>query len=163
MALEFRHKHRLRQKEIAAISSELNERLGAATFSERDNVEAASAKGFDAIFLDNKIIGIVTGGRAMLTVRGLLKFRAAKRYITVDMGAVPFVCKGADVMTPGIVDADSCIAAGDLVWVRDERNLKPLAIGESLMTGEELRASERGKGVKLIHYVGDDLWNSDDG
>jgi len=80
----------------------------------------------------------------------------------VDMGAVKFVYNGADVMAPGIVKADASIAIGDFVWVRDERNLRPLAVGEALMSGAEMGASEKGKSVRSIHHVGDDLWRMDE-
>ena len=65
-------------------------------------------------------------------------------------------------MAPGIVDADPAIRPGDLVWVRDERNLRPLAIGEALMSGPEMVASEKGKAVASIHHVGDPLWKLDE-
>jgi PUA-domain protein len=164
MVLEYSYKHRLRQKEIAKLSETLNANLGTAVFTENDNVETASLRGFDAkktydiIFVDNALIGIFVDGRPMLTVKGLLKYGATKRFVTVDMGAVPYVCNGADIMTPGIVDADPGIAPGDFVWVRDEKNRKPLAIGEALLPGLELKSSKKGKGVKMVHRVGDDLW-----
>jgi PUA domain protein len=78
------------------------------------------------------------------------------------MGAVKFVYNGADVMAPGIVEADPAIAIGDFVWVRDERNRQPLAVGEALMSGPEMAAAERGKSVKSLHHVGDDVWKLDE-
>jgi len=51
---------------------------------------------------------------------------------------------------------------GDFVWIRDERNLQPLAVGEALMTGAEMNVSDKGKSVKSIHHVGDDLWKMDE-
>ena len=164
MVLEYSYKHRLRQKEISLIANELNARLGTVVFSGTDNVESASLRGFgameqyDILFVDNELVGIISGKTPMLTVRGLLRYTATKKHVTVDMGAVPHICNGADVMTPGIADADPGIAAGDFVWMRDEKNRKPLAIGESLMPGEGLRSSEKGKGVRMIHHVGDELW-----
>ena len=95
-------------------------------------------------------------------MRGLLAYPAKKRWVTVDMGAVKFVYNGADVMAPGIVDADPSITPSDLVWVRDEKNLRPLAIGEALTSGPEMVASEKGKAVNSIHHVGDALWKLDE-
>jgi PUA domain protein len=142
----------------------LNTNLGANVFTDKDNIETATLKGFDTkktydlLFMNNQLIGILVDQKPMLTVRGLLKYRPTLKYITVDMGAVPYICNGADVMTPGIVDADPTIKVGDFVWMRDEKNMKPLAIGESLMSGDDLKKSEKGKGVRMIHWVGDDLW-----
>jgi predicted RNA-binding protein (TIGR00451 family) len=36
--------------------------------------------------------------------------------------------------------------------------LKALAIGEALVTGEEMKAKKPGKAVKSIAFVGDKLW-----
>ena len=74
------------------------------------------------------------------------------------MGAVGFVTNGADVMSPGIVDADPQIQPGDLIWIADETHNKPLGVGEALLTGEEMIANTKGKAIKNIHYIGDALW-----
>ncbi|MFQ6095938.1 MAG: DUF1947 domain-containing protein [Candidatus Bathyarchaeia archaeon] len=79
--------------------------------------------------------------------------------VVVDMGAVPHICGGADVMAPGIVRIDGKFSKGDLVTVVDELHGKPLAIGEALFDSETLRETKRGKVVKNIHFVGDDIWN----
>ena len=42
------------------------------------------------------------------------------------MGAVGFITKGADVMAPGITDADPMIQKDDLVWICDEKHRKPI-------------------------------------
>jgi PUA domain protein len=62
-------------------------------------------------------------------------------------------------MAPGIVDADEWIQLDDIVWVCDEQYKKPLAVGTALMTGPEMKLATAGKAVKLIHYIGDTLWN----
>ena len=131
-------------------------------FRDRDDIDLAEAEEWRLLIADNEVRGIVVGGRPFLTIRGLLASPAKKRWVTVDMGAVKFVYNGADIMAPGIVDADPAIRPGDLVWVRDERNLRPLAIGEALMSGPEMVASEKGKAVTSIHYVGDPLWKLDE-
>ena len=77
----------------------------------------------------------------------------------VDMGAVKFVTNGADVMSPGIVDADENIIEGDQVWICDEEHYKPLAVGIAIMNGKQMISERQGKSVKIIHYVGDVLWN----
>jgi len=47
---------------------------------------------------------------------------------------------------------------GALVWVRDEKNLRPLAVGEALMTGAEMAESRKGKSIRALHHVGDEYW-----
>lgn len=78
--------------------------------------------------------------------------------VLVDMGAIPYVCNGADVMSPGITGIDGDFGEGDLVIVRDERHRKSLAVGVALVPSVDMREMPRGKAVKSIHYVGDKLW-----
>lgn len=156
--LELRRKQRLRRREVERYSEGMKERLGAAPFSPDENVDMAEAKDIHVLLVNNVILAIEVGGNAFPSVRGLLNSKPGKMHVTVDMGAVPFVCKGADVMNPGIVDADRDIEQGDLVWVRDEKHGQPLAVGEAMISGEEMVKAESGKGVRNIHFVGDEIW-----
>ncbi|MCL2358961.1 MAG: DUF1947 domain-containing protein [Nitrososphaerota archaeon] len=79
--------------------------------------------------------------------------------IVVDMGAVPYVCKGATVMAPGIVRVEGEFSAGALVLVVDIKHGKALAIGESLMDAGLARQAKKGPVVKVLHYVGDKVWD----
>ncbi len=161
--MRIRRRQRLRRKEINAISQGILEALGVDPFRDRDDVDLAEAEEWKLLIADSEVRGILVGDRPFLTVRGLLACPAKKRWVTVDMGAVKFVYNGADIMAPGIVDADPEIKPRDLVWIRDEKNLRPLAIGEALMSGPEMVASEKGKAVRSIHNVGDALWKLDEG
>jgi PUA domain protein len=79
--------------------------------------------------------------------------------VVVDSGAVRFVVNGADIMRPGIVSISSDVLAGHPVQVVDERHSKPLAVGIALFGAADMEQQEKGKSVKNIHRVGDDLWN----
>ena len=79
--------------------------------------------------------------------------------IVVDMGAVPYVCKGADVMAPGVVAIKGEFEEKDLLLIVDERHGKPLAVGIALFSSEAMKTVSHGKTVKNLHYVGDKLWN----
>jgi len=79
--------------------------------------------------------------------------------IIVDMGAVPYVCKGATVMAPGIVRVENDFSAGDLVLVADMKHNKALAVGESLMDSTTARTTKKGPVVKTLHYVSDKIWD----
>jgi len=103
-------------------------------------------------------IALVVGEAIAPTVRGLLGFPATKRAVTVDMGAVRFIYNGADVMAPGITEADPAIRAEDIVWVRDEKNQRPLAVGRAIMDGPTMAREEKGKAIETLHHVGDEIW-----
>ena len=159
MSIHLKKRHRLRRKDIKAISEKLNRIFSKQCLSLDDTVDRAQANSFDVILVNGEILGFFINDLPFLTVRGLLKYRPDKRYVTVDMGAVKFVYNGADVMAPGILDADKEIQCGDLVWIRDEKNLQPLAVGEALVSGKEMISSKKGKAIKSLHHVGDDIWN----
>lgn len=160
--IRLRKRHRMRQKDIAAIASAVEGATGAKVFSPSDTVDMAEGPGYDAVIVDGKVLAVVFDGVPFLTVRGLLRYPATRRFVTVDMGAVRFVANGADVMGPGVVDADASISEGDFVWVRDERNRRPLAIGKALVTGGSMRSKPKGKVVSSVHFVGDKLWLVDE-
>ncbi len=78
--------------------------------------------------------------------------------ITVDMGAVPHVCNGADVMAPGVVQIKGEFEKNDFLLVVDKSYGKSLAIGVALFDSKTMRVTRQGKIVKNIHSVGDRLW-----
>jgi len=79
--------------------------------------------------------------------------------VTVDMGAVGFITKGADIMVPGIVKVDDNVKQFHLVEVTDEKHSKPLSVGLALMDAETIKSSSKGPAVKNLHYVGDTYWS----
>ena len=80
--------------------------------------------------------------------------------VTVNMGAVPHVCNGADVMAPGIVDFGGPFQQGDVVLISDERHHKPIAVAIALHDRAEAMKLKHGKIFRNIHYVGDHLWSA---
>ncbi len=162
MVLKVRHRTRLRRKEAAPWLSRLASEFGMAVPEDEEAVEEADAGEMRLLFRAGEAVALILGDAIAPTVRGLLAFPASRRFVTVDMGAVPYVYNGADVMAPGIVDADPAIRPGDLVWVRDERNRRPLAVGRALLDGPAMAREEKGKAVESIHHVGDELWTLDE-
>ena len=157
-----RKRKRLRTKDVKAYSDELGNSLGIPPFNDKDAVDLAESSEFNVIFVNGEILAMIFENKTFLTVRGILKYKPQKRFVTVDMGAVPYVRNGADIMGPGITDADTDIKAGDMVWIRDVKNQVPLAIGVSAVSGEELKKGGKGKVIKTVHYVGDKLWKNDE-
>ncbi len=158
MVLKVRRRTRLRRKEVESWFGRLAADFGMPMPEDETPVDQAEAGEMRLLIRDDEPVALVLGDSIVPTVRGLLAFPAERRFVTVDMGAVPFVYNGADVMAPGIVDADPAIRVGDFVWVRDEKNSRPLAVGRAIMDGPAMAREERGKAIETIHHVGDDLW-----
>lgn len=88
-------------------------------------------------------------------IETLRKFPA----ITVDMGAVKFMCKGANAMRPGIVKYTE-FKEGDIVCIIEESHQKFLAVGKAIVNSAELQNMEKGEVLKNIHYVSDMFWET---
>ena len=78
-------------------------------------------------------------------------------YVMVDMGAVKFMCKGANVMRPGIKNY-SDFEKNNIVCIIEESQHKFLAVGKSLVSSQELDNMEKGEVVKNMHYISDKFW-----
>ena len=80
-------------------------------------------------------------------------------YVTVDMGAVKFVCKGANIMRPGITKF-SDFESGEIVCVVEESQNKFLAVGKAEISSKELEDTKKGEVIKNMHYISDIFWES---
>ena len=106
----------------------------------------------------DKIIAAQVGD---LIVPFLAKQEDLKRFpsVTIDRGAVKFVCNGAKVMRPGIVDFDS-FKKGEIVAVRDQTHGRTLAVGLALEDSEAAKKMTKGYVIDTVHYVSDKLWEA---
>jgi len=77
--------------------------------------------------------------------------------VMVDMGAVKFMCKGANVMRPGIKKFSE-FEKGQIVCIIEESQHKFLAIGKSLVSSTEMESMEKGEILKNLHYISDKFW-----
>jgi PUA domain protein len=79
--------------------------------------------------------------------------------VTVDMGAVKFVCNGAKVLRPGIVEFGQ-FKKGDIVVVKEQSHGKMLAVGVALEDSEAAKAMPKGYVVNNLHYISDKIWEA---
>jgi len=78
-------------------------------------------------------------------------------YVRVDMGAVKFMCKGANVMRPGIKNYNE-FEKEKIVCIIEESQHKFLAVGKSLVSSSEIEKMEKGEIIKNLHYISDKFW-----
>ncbi|MDH3340185.1 MAG: RNA-binding protein [Nitrosopumilus sp.] len=79
--------------------------------------------------------------------------------VMVDMGAVKFMCKGANVMRPGIKKFTE-FEKEQLVCVVEESQHKFLAVGKAMVSSSDLENMEKGEVIKNIHYISDKFWET---
>ena len=156
--MRIKNKHRLKQKECRNLLDKIHDQIDPNFNIEYEIIETGKIDKYNFIFLDGVPFFFEINNQLFYTLKGLLQFKPKNRYVVVDMGAVKFVTNGADVMAPGIVDADDQIIPDDMVWICDEIHMKPLAVGISVLSGEDLVNNTKGKAVILIHFIGDKIW-----
>jgi len=147
-------RQKLRKKERKRILNEIERRTGIHIDGE---VERAEINGKVVYLVDGEPVIIEHENRFYLSVYGVMKFSPRNGRVVVDEGAVKFIINGADVMRPGIVDADESIKKGEFCYVVVEKKLTPLAVGIALVDGSEM-IGEKGKAVKNIHHLDDRIW-----
>jgi len=79
--------------------------------------------------------------------------------VMVDMGAVKFMCKGANVMRPGIKKFTE-FEKDQLVCIVEESQHKFLAVGKAIVSSSKLESMEKGEVIKNIHYISDRFWET---
>lgn len=145
---------------MSKLNDELQASFGVEGFFDRkERVVLTEVEGVKVVVRDDEPVFFYAGDKIVPMVRLLLQKPLVKQ-VVVDMGAVRFMSSGADVMRPGIVHIDEGIAKGDIVVVVDETHKKPLCVAEALFSGEEMKAMDKGKVLKNLHYVGDKLWKA---
>lgn len=130
--------------------------------------------GFEVPRVKNLMVHEIEGAGRILAGGGLALVLAGGQYlpllsqesllsrfpsVTVDMGAVKFVCKGANVMRPGVT-AHGAFEADQVVCVKEEKHGKHLAAGTAMMSSDDAGRAEKGEVVRNLHYVSDKIWEA---
>jgi PUA domain protein len=160
--MQVKSRHHLRADAVDDLESALEEKLGVTMDADTHEKVELEGTDYDLVLVDGEpaVVYIEDEGgeqEPFLTVRGANEYPPERNVVTVDAGAISFVSDGADVMRPGIVDADAGIEAGDLVVIAEENHGKILAVGRARTEGDDM-VGDDGKVVDSIHHVGDDLY-----
>jgi len=150
----------LKERDAKPLIEELSKKVpGTKLASIKGRVEVEKIGDSEVVFVEGTPLAVRRSGLMIPSLVNNESLNTLPR-IVVDMGAVPHICGGADVMAPGIRKVEGEFGEGGLVSVVDERHGKFLAVGQSLADSKTLRATKKGKVVKNLHYVGDEVWES---
>ncbi len=149
----------LKDRDSKPLIEELNKIPGFEHLSRKSRVETEMVKSSEIIFVDGVPVAFKREAQIVPVLTNTVALERMPR-ITVDMGAVPHVVGGADIMAPGIRRVDGSFGEKQLVVVVDEKHGKFLSIGRSLLGSEALAAMKKGKVITNIHYVGDPVWET---
>jgi len=145
----------LNKKEVKDLNEEIEKKFGLKEFFSKDDFVRIAEEIY--IVKENDFMFFYKEDVLLPTLTLLLKNNFLKNVI-INMGAVPFIAKGADLMRPGITGVDAYVEEGSIVAIVDEKNMKPLAVGQALFSKDEMQEMEKGKMVLNLHHVGDDVW-----
>ncbi|KZS98962.1 hypothetical protein SISNIDRAFT_545805 [Sistotremastrum niveocremeum HHB9708] len=100
------------------------------------------------------------------TLRLLQKYPSLLPKVQVDRGAIRFLLAGAHMMCPGFTskggwlpDADAAIPKEKAVAIFAEGKDHPCGVGLTKLSSEEIKSVNKGVGVEIVTYLGDDLWS----
>ena len=134
------------------------------TVSEKWGIEIPKIKNLKVHQISNEAQIITGKGIKILKVDGdyipfLSETEVLEKFpnVTVDMGAVRFMCKGANLMRPGIKSFTD-FKKEDLVCIVEESQHKFLAIGKAVADSSEVDEMEKGEVLKNMHYISDKFW-----
>jgi len=148
------------KKERKRVLRRLEEIFGAAG----ENVEHVEFKDVIIYVVDGTPALVVDGEREFPHLILMVRRRQAGNLprVYVDPGATRAVGRGADLMVPGITRVEGDFSPGSLVVIVDDTTGIPIAVGEALMSSEEiaerLAGERRGKAVRILHRPGDKYW-----
>ena len=114
-----------------------------------DDAQIITGDGIKILKVDNDYLPFLT------EIEMLKRFPA----VTVDMGAVKFMCKGANLMRPGIKEFTE-FKKDNLVCIVEESQHKFLAVGKAMVDSSELESMEKGEIIENIHYISDRFWET---
>ncbi len=120
-------------------------------------IEVVEEEGTRVFLFDGRPMFAESCGKTFPTLRSESFLSQAPKAV-VDMGAIKYVCNGADIMAPGIVRFVGEFKKGDFLLIVDEKYGKPLAIGEALCNSDDARIAKKGPVIENRHFVGDQVW-----
>ncbi|MGQ9543730.1 MAG: DUF1947 domain-containing protein [Candidatus Bathyarchaeia archaeon] len=148
----------LRHREVKALIPQLSSFKDFLNLEDkRLTVEVFKFSGFD-ILIFNGVPLLFTRGNLFVPTLLFEPYLSSLPQIIVDMGAVPHICDGADVMAPGVRNINGVFQEGSFVTIMDEKYRKTLAVGKALYNSDFMAKVSRGAVVETLHHVGDKVY-----
>ena len=120
MNIKVKKRNFLKKKKVKELKKDLGQYSD--ILADSKNVEILEAEPYSFILIDGEPYIIIIDDKPFPTLKAALANEINGKTVVVDMGAIRFVSNGADIMSPGIVEADSDIEEGDIVLIVDGFN-----------------------------------------
>ncbi|MHA1122705.1 MAG: PUA domain-containing protein [Candidatus Heimdallarchaeota archaeon] len=158
--MQILRRHVLRKGDFKSLKEQLSKIIeGPIDLLFKEGAELVLTDSGELYAEDKKVLAFKVGEIIIPSLRALNEGLVKLPTITVDMGAVPYVTNGADIMAPGITKVTNGLVVGDIVTIIDENYGKALAVGKLLIISDNIKQTEKGKVIKNLHYVNDSIWS----
>ncbi|MBS7611860.1 DUF1947 domain-containing protein [Candidatus Bathyarchaeota archaeon] len=154
------HRYRLNIRNIREFT-QLLKQLFNVDFDRKASWEAVKIDREREIYIVDGLPAFIRiGGELYPTVICVERGAVLLPKVIIDMGAIPHIANGADIMMPGVVRIEGSFKDGCTVAVADEKYGKILAVARSLISSDIASEMSTGRGFKNIHHVGDVFWKT---
>ncbi|NPA96094.1 MAG: RNA-binding protein [Crenarchaeota archaeon] len=109
---------------------------------------------FEHVKIPNHILPTLFAVNTFMNSKG----RPPIPWIRVDEGAVNPILRGADVMIPGVKEASDFPANAPLCVLEPNKRYA-IGVGVALVPSTEISPGKRGKCMKVVSRLNDDIWN----
>ncbi len=151
----------LKSSEAKRVLQEFGQKFPAfaAELHSKQVVEEIDVENGKLYILDNKPFAVSTASGLFPSLMNDDVLRTLPS-ITVDMGAIPHICNGADIMRPGISVINGEFGKGAVLLVKDIKFSKSIGICIAEVSSGSMQTMGKGKAAKNVHYVGDSFWQA---
>jgi PUA-domain protein len=161
--LKIHQRHMLKSKDVKKLKTALNSAYPPEIIEQfmtsKSRIEWVKLDQNQEIYAIDGVLSLwVKDGKFIPLLSLLMKKEIGFKSVKVDVGAIKFVSKGADIMRPGIIYIDPSLKKGDIVLIKDPTHNRVLAVGEAKYNFEEMDKMEKGKVIKGIHSLSDPIW-----
>ena len=147
------------KKETEKVLGLLNKTWTNISIPKIKNIKVFEIEFDKSIVVIDTVVGVFIKNELILPFLGRTDILKDFPSIKVDSGSIKFICNGAKILRPGIVEFGSFIK-NDIVAVKDERFEKYISVGLALEDSAIAENLQKGYVIDNLHFVGDKFWDA---
>jgi malignant T-cell-amplified sequence len=147
------------KKETEKVLGLLNKTWTNISIPKIKNIKVFEIEYDKSIVVIDTVVGVFIKNELILPFLGKTDILKEFPFIKVDSGSIKFICNGAKILRPGIVEFGS-FSKNDIVAVKDERFEKYISVGLALEDSAIAENLQKGYVIDNLHFVGDKFWDA---
>jgi malignant T-cell-amplified sequence len=147
------------KKETEKVLGLLNKTWTNISIPKIKNIKVFEIEYDKSIVVIDTVVGVFIKNELILPFLGKTDILKEFPFIKVDSGSIKFICNGAKILRPGIVEFGS-FNKNDIVAVKDERFEKYISVGLALEDSAIAENLQKGYVIDNLHFVGDKFWDA---